>query len=265
MNSCTVEYLKFNERSAAEQNCFLWLYLLYLHNENTLQHRNLLSKTQIDYLTRLGNREFFESTVRKYLFERSSEAACALFIIDVDDFKKVNDTYGHLTGDKVLINIAKILKNSFVKGDAVSRIGGDEFVAFMKNVDSKEALLEKTQLICDLVNKCSDFPVSVSIGIHLLQDKQMNFEELFKKADIALYQAKLNGKNSFHLYRETDNPEKGKMCYCLEKPPLLTVLHEEIILRMSKDKLESGFMLFIAAVIFSFIVFLGVRMIGYGN
>ncbi|MEG0895345.1 MAG: GGDEF domain-containing protein, partial [Oscillospiraceae bacterium] len=116
-----------------------------------------------------------------------------------------NDTYGHICGDEVLKIISENLQKFFRAGDAVGRLGGDEFIAFMPGVSNKQKLLEKANELCDFLNKFKytdeKLQLSVSIGVSL-SNKSSNFIELYDKADQALYEAKQAGKKQARLYEE---------------------------------------------------------------
>ena len=110
----------------------------------------------------------------------------AFILIDCDDFKEINDSYGHLTGNTVLKKLAEVLKAAFRKADIIGRIGGDEFCVYMMKIPSVDFVKQRFEGL--------DTPfVTVSTGIVLINE-QCSFEEMFKKADEALYQAKGSGK-----------------------------------------------------------------------
>ena len=123
----------------------------------------------------------------------------AFILLDVDDFKSINDTFGHQMGDKILVIIAKVLKNCFSSRTILARWGGEEFVVVLRNTNKEEAyfLAEKLRLaifdnkeIYALINK----RMTVSLGIAVKQDNE-NKDELFLRVDKNLYKAKEQGKN----------------------------------------------------------------------
>ena len=141
-------------------------------------------------------------------------AACrhnvgALMMIDLDSFKLVNDLYGHGMGDKILIRFAEILKANIRAGDVAGRLGGDEFIAFCKEVQDEAVLQAKAAAINvsiydaarELMGEDMGIPLGVSVGAVLVPDEGTDYNELFQKADKALYQVKQNGKRGFALYR----------------------------------------------------------------
>ena len=112
----------------------------------------------------------------------------ALLLMDLDRFKHINDTYGHLVGDQVLLSVAKDLKSLFRSTDIVGRFGGDEFLVFMQNVKSKEAILSKLELV---IRPCGiPHPVTKSVGVAFYPEDGETLDQLLEKADKALYQAK---------------------------------------------------------------------------
>jgi diguanylate cyclase (GGDEF)-like protein len=158
-----------------------------------------------DYLTNLPNRLLFEDHLRGAMIRsQRSKRWVGLFVVDLDHFKKVNDTYGHPHGDKVLIEVAKRLENSIRASDTVARIGGDEFVVIgeeignledVKLVGKKILRAFKEQIVCDNIS----VQIYTSIGISIYPIDSTEQEELMRFADIGLYRAKKQG-NTFHIY-----------------------------------------------------------------
>jgi diguanylate cyclase (GGDEF)-like protein len=131
----------------------------------------------------------------------------AICIIDIDNFKKVNDVYGHLYGDKVLARIGKKLKEVVGDGGIIGRIGGDEFiVAFFDIMDENylRGILRsiRTQIKWEFVNDFADFNITCSIGASQYPKNGTNYDELFKKADYCLYIAKEKGRDRYVFFRE---------------------------------------------------------------
>ena len=119
----------------------------------------------------------------------------------MDNFKSLNDTYGHQAGDRFLATLAKTLRNCFRDNDIVGRIGGDEFFVLMKNVPSSTIVAEKATTLLGVSRVfCDEYPtldLSISIGICLSPINGSDLDTLYANADKALYQAKRNGKNQF--------------------------------------------------------------------
>lgn len=169
------------------------------------KEQKLLVAARMDKMTMLLNRETTMEEIRSTL-KLEPESMHALFMIDADNFKMLNDTLGHQAGDKFLIDLACEIKKGFRGTDIVGRIGGDEFFALMKNVPNTEVAERKAQNLLNAVQSvCSaypDIPLSGSIGVSLYPENADNLEELYAKADSALYEAKRNGKNQFVFFRE---------------------------------------------------------------
>lgn len=124
----------------------------------------------------------------------------AMFVIDVDDFKRINDHYGHMLGDTVLQKIASELEGVFRSQDIVARIGGDEFLVFMTSVHSTKIVEECAIRINSIlqnviIQTIPDHTISCSIGLALCPTGGKSFDELFIHGDLALYDAKRKGKN----------------------------------------------------------------------
>jgi diguanylate cyclase (GGDEF)-like protein/PAS domain S-box-containing protein len=163
-----------------------------------------LSKT--DELTSLLNRRAFTEMANKRLvIQKRQRQNCALLYIDLDNFKQVNDTYGHAVGDDVLVTLSSILKRTTRTEDLCCRLGGDEFAVWLENVDEKSAvhlanrILECTTELQKLAENDTN-PVSLSIGI-AISDAKSNYalETLMEHADNALYDVKKNGKSGIVL------------------------------------------------------------------
>lgn len=164
-----------------------------------------------DKLTGLLNRGEMERLIRLRLRDIKETEGAALFIIDLDNFKKVNDTLGHQPGDDVLTKAAKLLSGMFRATDIVGRLGGDEFVVFLSGALSEEMIHKKAQTICDqiqlVMNHADHIVVTASVGIHLDLGKKHDFERMYRSADRALYRVKQNGKQGYCIashVEETD-------------------------------------------------------------
>lgn len=182
------------------------------------RERSLLQQAQHDPLTQLYNRRMAKSLIARYLEEKDPYASCGLLVIDVDFFKNVNDRYGHLFGDKVLREFARLLNTLFKREDVLARIGGDEFLVFMKDAGHSVVLKKARQLseaVRKLVFEENDYCMTCSIGVCFLPENVSgySYEQLFENADWALYQAKENGRNQYafcdnlHRYAEGENTE----------------------------------------------------------
>jgi diguanylate cyclase (GGDEF)-like protein/PAS domain S-box-containing protein len=163
-----------------------------------------------DVLTGLGNRELLNVKINDLFAEaRSNNKKIALFYLDLDRFKLINDTYGHSTGDILLKNVAKILKSTVRENDLIIRLGGDEFVIVIHNIcDIKYVeriaikILNSLENPIELNGGTKKINISASIGISVYPDDSTNINELLECADAAMYYAKESGRNNFQFYKE---------------------------------------------------------------
>ncbi|NTS78351.1 EAL domain-containing protein [Catenovulum sp. SM1970] len=159
-----------------------------------------------DPLTNLPNRRFFRDHLHFMLQAvRKNDSGLAVMMLDLDHFKKVNDSLGHDAGDELLIQIAKCIRNSVFEEDVVSRMGGDEFMLLLNNNDggkTVEAIAER--ILAAIKQPISlfdhDLQVSASIGIATFPEDASSVEGLIKNADMALYKAKASGRNQFAFF-----------------------------------------------------------------
>ena len=161
-----------------------------------------------DSLTGILNRSETEKQIEEYI-QNFPDRQGALFMVDTDDFKLINDTKGHIVGDMVLAEMAGGMKRIMRGNDIVGRIGGDEFMIFMKDITcagdgEKKAgdLIEMSHHLFE--DEKSPVSVSCSIGVSIFPNDGNTFKELYANADKALYQVKEQGKNGFMLYRDID-------------------------------------------------------------
>lgn len=173
--------------------------------QRVLEKQSEMDRTEsaFDWLTGLYNRSFSE----REIIRKIREGDGAFLLIDLDNFKMVNDFYGHVAGDAVLQIVADILKENTREFDLASRVGGDEFTVYYAGVSTREEAGRRAQAILDcfrerkktdaLLAECS-----VSIGIAFAKKEEDGYIDVFKKADRALYYVKQNGKNGFEFYNE---------------------------------------------------------------
>lgn len=171
------------------------------------ENAQLEIKAQKDLLTGLYNKITSEGLIEEYINGCGKNKSGALMIIDIDNFKLVNDTLGHQAGDEVLRSLGALMKANFRDDDVVGRAGGDEFIIFMKDVPDDVFAQEKAG---GLIRKFRQFiqidkagrDVSCSIGIAACPRDGRSFKELYVKADKALYQSKQSGKSRYTTYWE---------------------------------------------------------------
>lgn len=186
---------------------FALIYIIFKMRFNKIKEdkQRLFEKTQIDSLTGVYNREACEKLVMEYLNEKDVSLYCAFIIIDVDYFKQINDRLGHKVGDDLLVDFSKILKESFSNKDIVSRLGGDEFIVFIKDIEENNirSIEETLKKVCKLMDKEIEYNginqrISLSLGCVMTKFK-MNFNKLYTIADETLYEVKRNGKNGYKI------------------------------------------------------------------
>ena len=169
-----------------------------------------------DPLTNLYNRRHF-LTMLQYEITRSERHhhEFSLLMVDLDDFKDVNDTFGHPVGDEALCQVANRLKDSVRPGDLVCRIGGDEFVILMPETGKEEAK-RLARILCDRLREQAiravnlEFHLTASIGIVTYPYDGVNEQELMTRLDFAAYEAKKRGKNGIFLYSDIDRGEEAQ-------------------------------------------------------
>jgi len=185
----------------------------FLENIDELvrKEKYLLQKADTDQLTGFYNKAATETFISEALLSSSSETTHALFCLDLDNFKGINDGFGHLFGDEVLKELTGNIKKAFRTSDILGRFGGDEFVVFVYDIPSIEYIKEKAAVLNKCLNKtyrkdnvaCT---VSASIGIAVFPNDGTTYETLYKKADEASYTAKKSGKNTYRFAStEQDN------------------------------------------------------------
>lgn len=172
--------------------------------------RALQDRADRDSLTKLLNKAAGRKHIESYLSQYPDGIRCALLVIDLDDFKHINDHYGHLFGDAVLTKTARAIEKHFQAQDIVSRIGGDEFMVLVRGVADRNLLSNRCRSLVSALrqafqNGSKQIPLRCSIGIALAPEHGKNYYELFDHADQALYQAKANGKNTFCFYDSKEN------------------------------------------------------------
>ena len=167
----------------------------------------LRKKAEEDPLTGLLNKNFTHARIAAALESQPEGTLSALLILDMDNFKQVNDRCGHPYGDTVLTWAAERLRHFFRSGDIIGRIGGDEFMIFLKNVPDTALVEKRCQALLRAMSSLLDgrdgaVRLSCSLGVALAPEHGRAFQELFQRADNALYQAKALGKNGYVIYSE---------------------------------------------------------------
>jgi diguanylate cyclase (GGDEF)-like protein/PAS domain S-box-containing protein len=163
---------------------------------------------QYDTLTNLPNRSLFRDRLHQAMLRAKRHGhLMALMFLDIDRFKEINDTLGHLVGDRVLQAVAERLKHYVREVDTIARLGGDEYTLILEEITEVaqvEAVAEKilSGLPEPLILEGREIFVSASIGITIYQRDAQDIEDLMKRADVAMYQAKHEGRNTYVFYSE---------------------------------------------------------------
>ncbi len=166
----------------------------------------LQKNAEIDLLTQVYNKAQTEVLISHELANLENKTG-ALFILDFDNFKQLNDTFGHQKGDEALKETASGLKKIFRSDDIIGRIGGDEFFIYLKSIDSIETIKHKADTICKTLKKTysknkKSVTITYSIGISLAPNHAEDLPSLYKLADKALYEVKSKGKDGFSIYNQ---------------------------------------------------------------
>jgi diguanylate cyclase (GGDEF)-like protein len=160
-----------------------------------------------DPLTGLTNRQHFQKQIEEFLHAPAGQVRhAALYLLDLDEFKQVNDAFGHTTGDAMLMSVAAILKKEFAENYALARLGGDEFVIVIDNVSSEsEAQVKLAPFIAELYQPIKvldqEMRVSTSIGVVMIPRDGNSADELMRRADLSLYSAKRQGPGNVHFFK----------------------------------------------------------------
>lgn len=202
-------------------------------NQNKIDRkmfRELVERATKDKLSGLLTRGTAETYIANRLHIMKPEDSCAVMIIDLDDFKSVNDTLGHQVGDEVIIHTAKALSGSFRAGDIVSRWGGDEFLVFLSGNLTSDTVHDKASEISEklqfIIGQNPGIAVSASIGIYIETTGQRSFRAMFQKADEALYSVKRTGKHGICIKMDEKLPEIREDNSRSMRPLQISELHE---------------------------------------
>ena len=182
-----------------------------LNNKLQVKNETLKLKAENDLLTGLYNKVTSELVITDYIENEGKLGRHALLIIDIDDFKEINDALGHITGDKALTEVANGIDHCLRTTDIKGRIGGDEFIVLLKNIPSDDDLEQKVSEISNILqtiqlNIDSSRNLSCSVGAAIYPDHSIDFMDLFRKADKAMYYSKEIGKGTYYIYnRDIEN------------------------------------------------------------
>lgn len=172
------------------------------------------TKSQIDEMTSLFNKVTVENLITKTLTEHE-DGLHAMMEIDIDNFKSVNDVYGHTMGDHVISVITGVISSQFRSTDYVGRTGGDEFVVLMSDIPSQEIALVKAENLVNLVKYKENLSIpeniSISVGVAFSEPEDHCYDDLAAKADQALYVSKKSGKDRYSVFGEENQVPDQKL------------------------------------------------------
>ena len=161
-------------------------------------------RAEQDSLTQLLNKHTARFQCDNYFKNAEPDEHCALLFLDLDNFKDINDHYGHMFGDQILIKVAQEIKKLFRSDDIIARMGGDEFMILMKNIKNIQLVEKRCEQILaafdSILSKSEfDFSVGASIGVAYALSSKANFMQLFMQADEASYEAKRHGRHQYTI------------------------------------------------------------------
>lgn len=170
------------------------------------QKKELENKADTDLLTGLNNKLATERKIKNYMAQ-NPQTQSMMFLLDVDNFKTVNDTMGHAFGDEVLSSLGEEISSIFRASDIIGRVGGDEFMIFLKGVPNAAVIRKEAKKVEDFfrsfqVGENVKYSVHASIGVAVFPQEGADFETLYKAADEGLYKAKRRGKNQLAFFED---------------------------------------------------------------
>lgn len=173
---------------------------------NSKKQKQLEEKADTDLLTGLNNKLATERKIKEFIAQ-NPESQSMMFILDIDNFKKINDTMGHAFGDEVLRSLGEQIRVIFRSSDIVGRAGGDEFIVFLKNIPDSAAIRKEAKKVEHFfqnfkAGEYTKYAATASIGVAIYPEEGNDFESIYKAADSALYKAKKGGKNQLAFYKD---------------------------------------------------------------
>lgn len=181
----------------------------------TEKEKQLEDKADTDLLTGLNNKLATERKIKEYMLH-NPQTQSMMFLLDIDNFKKINDTMGHAFGDEVLRSLGQQIGVIFRASDIIGRIGGDEFMIFLKGISDEESIRKEAKKVETFfkgfqAGEYVKYAATASIGVAIFPQEGSDFETLYKAADQGLYKAKKRGKNQLAFYRdEWAQPKNGE-------------------------------------------------------
>ena len=190
---------------------FVFIFMVIIINiiskiRSNEKKKELEDKADTDLLTGLTNKLATERKIKDYM-AKNPNSQSMLFILDVDNFKKINDTMGHAFGDEVLRSLGQQITAIFRATDIIGRVGGDEFMIFLKGVSDGDSVRKEAKKVENFFHSFQageyvKYAATASIGVAIFPHEGNDFESLYKAADQGLYKAKKRGKNQLAFYRD---------------------------------------------------------------
>lgn len=175
-----------------------------LYRESNNKYIDSYQNSIRDPLTRLYNRSHFYDTLNGLLPQTSAKQPLSVIVSDLDHFKRINDNYGHVQGDKVIQFTASVLQNHVRRDDIAARIGGEEFALLLVNTRTDDALAiaERIRQMVSREQEAVPERMTISMGVYTAADAQLSAEECVQRADKAMYDAKNGGRNRVVVWKE---------------------------------------------------------------
>lgn len=179
--------------------------MLNEHHQILMNNERLLKNNELDAFTGIYNKTAFKLHVSNAIHQHTKDEYAAMLMIDIDNFKSINDTYGHYVGDQVILDVVGLLTKEIQSSILVGRVGGDEFAVYFSSLYSIDYLYEKVEKYLNnankiIVNELAGL-ITISIGVYLV-DHAESYDNMYKKADHALYMAKRKGKSQYATYSD---------------------------------------------------------------
>ena len=178
--------------------------LLYLKDVNAEKERELaqLNAANRDPLTEIYNRTAFEREMTRSIIESAASPCGYLLLLDIDNFKQINDMRGHVEGDAMLKTVSRQLLQTFRKGDVIGRMGGDEFLVYIRGMIPRESLEQRLTHFLDQIRLSTNNMVTCSMGLTCVSSERFDYARSLNRADTAMYYSKRHGKNGYSFYED---------------------------------------------------------------
>lgn len=188
----------------------VFLLLLFIFKINSKKQQELLLYSQTDALTGIYNKKSTEDQIDLWFSDGELRGIQAFLMMDIDNFKGINDDYGHAVGDDILMKFGRLLRHEFREDDIIGRIGGDEFCVLMKNIGSESIAISRAESLCKHIREhqfkgIQQGLVTSSMGIAFAPLHGNDYAKLYFCADTALYETKRRGKNGYSIFMDRES------------------------------------------------------------